>query len=65
MLDLEPSALSKSSSWICHRQPRLLAFRICSQPVSLKAAKFSLWFPAAKAARPPLWNLYSGAGNGR
>lgn len=46
---------SKSSSWILSPAPGCW-LRICSQPVSSKAAKFLIRFPAAKAARPP-WNL--------
>lgn len=46
---------SKSSSWILSPAPGCW-LPICSQPVSSKAAKFLIRFPAAKAARPP-WNL--------
>lgn len=46
---------NKSSCWILSPAPGCW-LRIYSQPVSSKAAKFLIRFPAAKAARPP-WNL--------
>lgn len=55
LLDLELSALEQKQQLDIIASPGCW-LRICSQPVSSKAAKFLIRFPAAKAARPP-WNL--------
>lgn len=55
LLDLELSALEQKQQLDIIASPGCW-LRIYSQPVSSKAAKFLIRFPAAKAARPP-WNL--------